>query len=107
MADLIYGPVTAFRIGDQWIVKPERITGRMATTQDEQLVNWFTHHPPQSPAEAGIYQEIRKGGRELAELIADEVPEGAELDEALRHVRAAVMWANAGIACGPKIGDKE
>lgn len=71
----------------------------MTSQQDRQLENWFTHHPPAGPAEVAIYQEIRQGGRELAELIADEVPDGPERDEAIRHVRAAVMWANAGIAC--------
>jgi hypothetical protein len=83
------------------------IIGRMTTGQDGQLENWFTHHPPAGPGEVAVYEEIRKGGRELAELIVDEVPEGAERDEALRHVRAAVMWSNAGIACGPKTGDRE
>lgn len=80
------------------------IIGRMTRTQDEQLENWFTHHPPTGPGEVAVYQEIRKSGRELAELVTDEVPEGIERDEALKHVRAAVMWANAGIACGPKMG---
>jgi len=94
MAEVWYGPVAVYR------VKPR---GR-SVTQDEQLENWFTHHPPAGPGEVAIYQEIRKGGRELAELIVDEVPAGIERDEALRHVRAAVMWANAGIACGPKMG---
>lgn len=76
----------------------------MMSEQGQQLENWFTHHPPSGPAEVAVYQAIRTGGRELAELIVDEVPEGAERDEALRHVRAAVMWSNAGIACGPKAG---
>ena len=103
MGEVTYGPVTAFKIGDRWIVR----RGRDVTTQDEQqLENWFSHHPPSGPAEVAVYQEIRKGGRELAELITDEVPAGVELDEALKCVRAAVMWANAGIACGPKVGDE-
>lgn len=103
MAEIISGPVTDFKLGDRWIVR----RGRYMTTQDEQLENWFTHHPPSGPAEVAVYREIRKGGRELAELITDEVPEGVERGEAIKHVRAAVMWANAGIACGPKIGDRE
>ena len=63
------------------------------------LENWFTHHPPKSPAEVTVYQEIRNGGRELAELIADECPSGRERDIAIEKVREAVMWANASIAC--------
>jgi hypothetical protein len=102
MAEVRYGPITAFRIDRKWVIRPG---GRGAMSeQGQQLENWFTHHPPSGPGEVAVYQEIRKGGRELAELIVDEVPEGVERDEALRHVRAAVMWANAGIACGPKMG---
>jgi hypothetical protein len=104
MAEIRYGPITALRIDRKWMVRPG---GRgMMSEQGQQLKNWFTHHPPQSPAEVAAYQGIRTGGRELAELIVDEVPEGVERDEALKCVRAAVMWSNAGIACGPKIGDQ-
>jgi hypothetical protein len=100
MTGVRYGPVTAFRIDRKWVIRPG---GRGAMSeQGQQLENWFTHHPPTGPGEVAVYQEIRKGGRELAELIVDEVPEGVERDEALKHVRAAVMWSNAGIACRPR-----
>lgn len=71
---------------------------------DDQLANWFTHHPPKDDQDMRRYQEIRNGGRELAELILDECPISPERDAALQKIREAVMWANAAIACNGKTG---
>lgn len=70
-----------------------------APKRADALDNWFTHHPPKSPADVTVYQEIRNAGRELADVIADECPASEERDTALVKVREAVMWANASIAC--------
>jgi len=69
------------------------------TMQDDQLVNWFTHHPPRNGRQVAAYQEIRNAGREMAEAVIDECPPGQERDLAIEKIREAVMWANAGIAC--------
>lgn len=68
----------------------------MATSQ--QLENWFTHHPPMEN-QPQRYQDIREAGKRFANLINEFVPASAERDEAIKAVRSAVMWANAGIAC--------
>lgn len=69
--------------------------------QDDALTNWFTHHPPADGRAVQAYQEIRNGGRELAELITGECPPSPERDTAVKKIREAVMWANASIACTP------
>jgi hypothetical protein len=70
-----------------------------ANSPDRTLENWFTHHPPANEGVAQVYQEVRNGGREFAELIVDECPLSYERDEALKKIREAVMWANAAVAC--------
>lgn len=67
-------------------------------TQDD-IENWFTFHPVASDQQRASYQEIRDYGKEFARVVSFDVPKGTELDEAIKHIRAAVMWANAGIAC--------
>jgi hypothetical protein len=44
------------------------------------------------------YEAIRKKARELAETILEVTPMSADQQAALRHVREAVMTANAAIA---------
>lgn len=61
--------------------------------------NWFTHHPPRSDSQVHAYQQIREGGKILANRIRGQVPDGPEKQKAVEAVREAVMWANAGIAC--------
>lgn len=65
---------------------------------DEQLANWFTHHPPQG-MQAEQYAKIRQAGRFFAEVIRDNTPASADQTYAIRLVRMAVMTANAAIAC--------
>jgi hypothetical protein len=60
--------------------------------------NWFTYHPPTAD-QVAIYENLRNHARELAHLIAIQVPAGLERDQAMAHLRDAVMWSNAGIAC--------
>lgn len=66
---------------------------------------WFTFHPvkpephPERGSQAGRYEEIREQGRQMARYLLHAVPPGPERKKAIRHLRAAVMWANAGIAC--------
>lgn len=67
---------------------------------DANLENWFTHHPPRNDLQVIAYQKIRSSGRHLAAGIMNHCPPGHERNIALDKIREAVMWANAGIACG-------
>lgn len=66
----------------------------------EDLDNLFTHHPPVG-GQVADYQEIRAAGKAFAAVICERVPPGEDRDSAIRRVRDAVMWANAGVACSP------
>lgn len=63
------------------------------------IENVFRYHPPTSD-KVEQHEAIRDGGRVLAHLIDSQTPDGPEKTLAIRHVQQAVMWANAGIACG-------
>ncbi len=69
--------------------------------QDEQLVNWFTHHPP-TPGQVEAHQAIRAAGLAFAKTIRDMTPSSADQTAAIRKVREAVATANMAIACGGK-----
>lgn len=64
----------------------------------EQLENWFTHHPP-TGNQCGKYENVRRAGHLFAKIICEETPPGADQTAAIRKVREAVMTANAAIAC--------
>ena len=68
---------------------------------DAQLENWFTYHSP-TAEELPKYGEIRGAALHLARVIRDNTPASADQTAALRHLREAVMTANAAIACGGK-----
>lgn len=69
--------------------------------QQEQLDNWFRYHAPTSD-QVSAYQKLRDGGRVLAGLINDLVPESADKTASIRKLRESIMTANAAIACGGK-----
>lgn len=71
--------------------------------QSIDLENVFTYHAPDGPEQIAIYQKVREGGLEMARLIDRACPDGAEKTLAVRKIQEAVMWANAGIACAPKL----
>ena len=62
------------------------------------LDNWFTYHPPKVD-QPERYAGIRNQAHDLALVIQLNVPAGPERTEAIKKLREAVMWANAGIAC--------
>lgn len=66
-------------------------------TQAE-LDNWFIYHSP-TPDQLPKYTAIRSAGKVLAETILANTPPSADQSAAIRHVREAVMTANAAIAC--------
>ena len=67
---------------------------------DEQLQNWFTHHPPTDQRTIESYESIRAAGLAFATVIRDLTPPSADQTAAVRKVREAVMTANAALACG-------
>ena len=69
--------------------------------QDEQLANWFTHHPP-TGGQVEAHQAIRAAGLAFAKVIRDSTPSSADQTAAIRKVREAVATANMAIACGGK-----
>lgn len=72
----------------------------MAITS-EQLDNWFSYHSP-STDQTVAYAKLRKAAGDFAAEIVRLTPASADQTAAIRHVRAAVMTANAAIACGGK-----
>lgn len=64
----------------------------------EDIENWFTYHAPDN-VQLLDYQYLRTRGKELAHDFLSTVPAGAELEQAMNHLRMAIMWGNAGIAC--------
>lgn len=72
-------------------------------TEAEQadLDNWFTYHPP-GPEQVPAFEALRDAGHVFAETIMALVPASPDRTVAVRHVREAVMNANAALACYPK-----
>ena len=64
----------------------------------EELNNIFTYHAPKGN-QTGRYEEIRYASRNLAKVINVNTPDSKEKSIAIRKLREASMWANAGIAC--------
>lgn len=71
----------------------------MPKISNEQINNWFTYHAP-TPDQIPQFQAIREAGKVLATTIRDNAPASADVTDAIRSVRKAVMTANAAIACG-------
>lgn len=61
----------------------------------------FTYHPPKGD-QAARYEAIRNAAKEFAQLIADMTPSCPDQTVAIRHIRDAVMTANAAIAINEK-----
>lgn len=64
------------------------------------LDNWFRYHPP-APEQIPAFQAIRDAGYQMAEVIMERVPASPDRTVAIRHIRDAVMNANASLACYP------
>ena len=65
------------------------------------LDNWFTYHPP-TQEQIPVFEALRDAGHEFAEKIMALVPNSPDRSVAIRHVRDAVMCANASLACYPE-----
>jgi len=61
--------------------------------------NVFTYHPPFGDQQAR-YEDIRENGKNMANIINVHCPATSiEKAAAIAHLRMAIMWANAAIAC--------
>lgn len=69
--------------------------------RSEDLDNWFTYHRP-SEAQQVAYASIRQAARDFANIVLHNTPSSADQTVAIRHIRDAVMVANASIACEGK-----
>lgn len=66
--------------------------------KEPNLDSWFSYHPPIGD-QATRYERIREAAKYFAAAIVDLSMSSRERTHALNHIREAVMWANAGIAC--------
>lgn len=57
----------------------------------------FTYHAPKA-GQPERYQAIREAAKQLAVVIVENTEVGADQSAAIRHLREAVMTANASIA---------
>lgn len=72
---------------------------RVLTAELEQLGNQFLYHAP-GGNQVERYAALRSQGLKLAELMARCCPiQSDEYRQAILSLRAAIMWANAAIAC--------
>lgn len=62
------------------------------------LDHLFKHHPPTDAYQIVQYQRIREAGKKFAQAVVYDTPVGADQTTAIRHIRDAVMTANAAIA---------
>lgn len=76
----------------------ENVDFGITEAEQVELDNLFTYHAPHGD-QVDRYGVIRMQGRQLARVIMAYSHESEERNQALFAVRAAVMWANAGIAC--------
>ncbi len=70
----------------------------LTDAEQVELDNMFSYHAPMGN-QVDRYGVIRAQGRQLARVILAYSRDSEERRQALFAVRAAVMWANAGIAC--------
>lgn len=62
----------------------------------------FKYHTP-TPEQLPKYEALRAAAKSFAEAIVAHTPPSADQSAALRHVREAVMTANASIALGGRL----
>lgn len=68
---------------------------------DAVIDDLFTYHPPTADQPAR-YEKLRAAARGFAKVMVEVTPEGADQSAAVRHLREAVMTANAAIAFSGK-----
>jgi hypothetical protein len=66
-------------------------------TLEERIKNDFTYHTPPKEKQQ-VFVSLREKAKELALMIAAEVPTGREQSSALTNLEQVIFHANAGIA---------
>lgn len=66
-------------------------------TDEEKIGQIFTYHPA-TPYTGPKFENLREAAHHFAKVILLNVPRGADRTAAIRHVRDAVMTANAGVS---------
>ena len=92
--DCLYDGPKVDRFANQQVYQGE--TGR-ESTDEEKLREIFTYHPP-TPHSGPKFENLRAAAKHFAEVVLLNVPRGADRTCAIRHIRDAVMTANAAIA---------
>lgn len=64
----------------------------------ENLEDVFTYHPPENDSQLRSYARLREEAKNFAQAILEETPLCGDQQAAIRHVREAIMTANAAIA---------
>jgi hypothetical protein len=72
----------------------------------DDIENWFSYHAP-TFRQTQKYAGLRAKAAELAMLILEYCPEGADKDQAVLRLREALMLANSSIACDPDRSSSE
>lgn len=70
----------------------------MEKTLEEKINEWFTYHSP-GPEDLEHYAKLRASAKAFALTVLEHTPKCADQSAALRHIRDAVMTANAAVAC--------
>lgn len=70
-----------------------------STINPADLANLFTYHAPKGD-QTLRYEAIREKAKELAVMLLTYCPPSADTTAAIRHLREAIMIANASIAIG-------
>ena len=68
----------------------------------QNLADVFTYHAPTGMAPTQL-AAVREAGKKLAEVILENTPQCGDQQAAIRHVREAVMTANAAIVLGGEV----
>lgn len=70
------------------------------------LEHIFSYHKPTAD-QLPKYERLREAAKEFAKAIVECTPECADQSAAIRHVREAVMTANAAIALDGKLLEEQ
>ncbi len=66
----------------------------------DEIENWFSYHAPTTAQVED--SELRSAAKAFAYTVLALTPPSADQTVAIRHIRDAMMTANAAIACGGK-----
>lgn len=70
----------------------------MNKIDENQINEWFTHHPPTNFVQMNRYEDLREAARIFAHCMLRLTSPSADQSAAFRHLRECVMTANASIA---------